>query len=220
MPDPYVPALAGFALTVEEQAAVDAAMATADPWDWKPGDNATKALIKSAKAKILAYHLLRHDGNCCYCRINLHNAGPFMTDREHVLPKSHATFKPFSYTMWNLAAACKRCNLQFKGRDHTFVVNATDVATFQSSDNYLFVHPNFDRWYDHLDRVSAQANGRNLVNYSLTDGSAKAVYTYEFFDLNGLEVDTFDEGQIGESKDDGSPMAAAIRKLARDYGQA
>lgn len=219
MPDPYLPALEAFALSAEEQAAVDAAMETADPWDWAPADNATKAAIASAKARILTYHFDRHGGNCCYCRTNLHGAGPFMTDREHILPKGQALFKPLSYTIWNLAAACKRCNMQFKGRGHAFVVDAADPATFQSSDNYRFVHPNFDFWDDHLGRYTAQAGTKNLVIYARVAGSAKGDYTYEFFALHRLQVDSFDEGQglAVEGKD--SALAAAVRQLAEEHGQ-
>ena len=163
MADPYQPALESFALTENENSAIAGALETDDPWAWKSEDEATRAALKSAKSKILAFHLERHNGHCCYCRVNLAGAGPFMTDREHILPKGQNIFKPYSYTMWNLAAACKRCNMQFKGVRDDFVIDKEDPAALQVSENYKLIHPNFDLYEAHLIRHSAQAGTKSIV---------------------------------------------------------
>jgi len=218
MPDPYIPTLDAFTLHDDEAAAIAAALETDDPWGWKPEDEATAETLKGVKRKILAYHLERHGECCCYCRTYLHGAGPFMTDREHVLPKGKAIFKPYSFTMWNLAGSCKRCNLQFKRSGDGFVIDKADEGQFQSSGNYRFVHPNFDRWEDHLTRVSAQANMKNIVMFVRAAGSPKAEYTYDFFGLHNLQVDSFDEAQGLETPQE-SELAALVRKLADDFDQ-
>lgn len=218
MTDAYLPALDAFVFAAEESAVVAEAMKSASPWDFEPVTDAEKVALKSAKNKILAYHLLRHGGNCCYCRTNLNGAGPYMTDREHVLPKGRPAYKPYSFTLWNLAAACKRCNMQFKKSGDSFVVDKDDPTKFESSDNYRFVHPNFDRWNDHLKRFAVQDGEMNLVKF-VRKQSDKAAFTHQFFDFGGLEVDTFDQAQGLAILGEDSPAAAALRDLITAYRQ-
>ncbi|MDC9813455.1 MULTISPECIES: HNH endonuclease [Rhizobium] len=219
MVDRYVPALADFALDEEEAKAVEKALETEKPWDWVPEDEGERLALKRAKNKILACHLQRHGGNCCYCRTNLNGAGPYMTDREHVLPKGKPVYKPFSYAMWNLAAACKRCNMQFKRKGDAFVVDADDPAKFQDSENYRFIHPNFDAYGEHLIRVTAQVDTKNIVMFIKTVGSEKAVYTHGFFGLDELQVDSFDQAQGLVAENAETDLAARVRTLAKQFGQ-
>jgi len=218
MIDKYLPPLNAFSLTPAEDDVIAEAMKSASPWDFKPPTKAEALALKNAKDKILAYHLARHDGNCCYCRSNLNGAGPYMTDREHILPKGQAVFKLLSFTMWNLAASCKRCNLQFKKSDDSFVLDKQDPAKFILSDNYLFIHPNFDLWEDHLCRLAVQVNTENIVLYARA-ASAKAQFTYDFFDLTGLEIDSFDRAQGLSTIAQASGAVAALRQIAATFGQ-
>ncbi len=218
MPDPYLPPLAEFAFDPGEIAVIDLALASNKPWDFVPADDADIALLKSAKAKILNLHLQRHGWTCCYCRANLQGAGPFMTDREHILPKGKAAYKLLSYTLWNLAAACKRCNLQFKRSGDGFVINGSDPTALENSDNYRFVHPNFDFWDDHLTRLAVQVNAKNLVKI-LSKGSAKAAYAHDFFNLQEFEIDSFDAAQGLENESEESAAIIELRKLAEIFGQ-
>lgn len=219
MVDRYLPALDDFALNEVEAKAVEKALKTAKPWDWKPEDEGERLALKRAKDRILAYHLQRHGGNCCYCRTNLNGAGPYMTDREHVLPKGKPVYKPFSYAMWNLAAACKRCNMQFKRKGDAFVVDADDPEKFQDSENYRFVHPNFDAYSEHLIRMTAQVDTKNIVMFIKTVGSEKAVYTHEFFGLDELQIDSFDQAQGSSAEKVETDLAAKVRSLAKQFGQ-
>lgn len=219
MADPYLPALEDFELNADETAAVAKALEDDKPWDWKPDDQKVLQSLKSAKDKILAYHLSRHGGNCCYCRLNLNGAGPYMTDREHILPKGKEVYKPFSYSIWNLAAACKRCNMQFKRSGDAFVVDPDDSTRFQDSENYRFVHPNFDAYGKHLIRLQAQADTKNIVIFVKTPGSEKATYTHDFFALHELEVDSFDKAQGLEEENLETELAAKVRALAKEFDQ-
>jgi hypothetical protein len=219
MVDRYVPALVDFVLDEEETNAVQKALETDKPWDWVSEDVGEQLALKRAKDRILAYHLQRHGGNCCYCRTNLNGAGPYMTDREHVLPKGKPVYKPFSYAMWNLAAACKRCNMQFKRSGDTFVVDADDPAKFQDSENYRFIHPNFDEYGEHLIRFTAQVDTKNIVIFTKAAGSEKAVYTHGFFGLDELQVDSFDKAQGLVTETIETDLAAQVRSLAKQFGQ-
>lgn len=219
MADPYLPALEDFELNADEIAAVANALQNDKPWDWKPEDQHELQALKSAKDKILAYHLSRHGGNCCYCRLNLNGAGPYMTDREHVLPKSKPVYKPFSYSMWNLAASCKRCNMQFKRSGDAFVVNPDDPTKFQDRENYRFVHPNFDAYGEHLMRLQAQADTKNIVIFVKMSGSEKATYTHDFFALHELQVDSFDQAQGLETENLETELAIRVRALAKEFDQ-
>lgn len=219
MVDRYLPALDDFALEDEEAIVVEKALRRAKPWDWVPDDEGEQLALRRAKDRILAYHLRRHGGNCCYCRTNLNGAGPYMTDREHVLPKGKPVYKPFSYAMWNLAAACKRCNMQFKRKGDAFVVDTDDPAKFQNSENYRFIHPNFDAYGEHLIRVTAQVDVKNIVKYMKVGLSDKADYTREFFGLDQLQIDSFDQAQglVEEAAD--TDLALQVRTLAKQFGQ-
>jgi len=219
MADPYLPALEDFELNADETAAVAKALEDDKPWDWKPEDQKELQALKSAKDKVLAYHLSRHGGNCCYCRLNLNGAGPYMTDREHILPKGKPVYKPFSYSIWNLAAACKRCNMQFKRSGDDFVVDPDDSTKFQDSENYRFIHPNFDAYGKHLIRLQAQADTNNIVIFVKTPGSEKATYTHDFFALHELQVDSFDKAQGLEEENLETELAAKVRALAKEFDQ-
>ena len=219
MVDRYVPALADFQLNAAETAVIEKALQTEKPWDWISDDGNERLAMKNAKDKILSYHLQRHGGTCCYCRLNLNGVGPFMTDREHILPKGKPAYRPFSYAMWNLAAACKRCNMQFKRRGDAFVVNPDDPARFQDGANYRFIHPNFDAYSEHLTRISAQVDTRNLVMFIRATGSEKANYTHEFFALHELQVETFDLAQGATINPPETEGGDAVRALAKHFNQ-
>lgn len=219
MPDAYLPTLDTFVLDANEVAAIAVALGEPDPWNYASTDGAEAAALKSAKTKILDFHLLRHNWQCCYCRTNLHNAGPFMTDREHILPKGQAGFKPYSYEMWNLAAACKRCNMQFKGQSDAFVVDKTDAAKFQDGANYLFVHPNFDCWEHHLDRIEVATGGKRVVGFKFVSNDPKAHYTFSFFKLEELMMNTFDKQQQAPTQAQTTELGREVLELAERHNQ-
>jgi hypothetical protein len=218
MGDRYLPALDAFMLDENEQTAIAEALATIDPWGWEPGGAKQQAIV-AAKVKIRDYHMARHNSRCCYCRVNLHGAGHFMTDREHLLPKSVPEFRPLSYTMWNLGIACKRCNMEYKKSKTDFVVDLGNAAALEDSDNYRFIHPNFDLYREHLERSAVEAQDSVIVKYTVTPGSEKGAYTYAYFNLRGLEVGSFDKAQGVEMLVDLGEGALEARALADQYGQ-
>ncbi len=161
----------------EEKLAIDEAMDQDDPWGYNADDPLVVEALKKAKNKILEYQLERHSYHCCYCRKSLRGEGHFITDREHILPKGKAIFKPYSFIIWNLAAACKRCNMRFKGQKTEFLNNSSDVTKFQLSDNYRFVHPNFDRFEDHLISRSKQYGTAHVIAFVVEDTPKAIILT-------------------------------------------
>jgi hypothetical protein len=201
MADRYVPELDSFEWSEDERNAVNAALAHDDPWDDDAAElREVQEQLRSVKRRIQDFHLKRQGSTCCYCRTNLLGGGPFMTDREHVLPKSR--FRSLTYTISNLSVSCKRCNLQFKKNRIDFVVDHESVeAKHDQSDQYLFAHPNFDYLDELIERLSTQVNRKVAVTYKVSN-QLKAHFTYEYFNLKELEIDSFQESQGGRSLDE------------------
>lgn len=216
MSDPYMPALATFAFTDAEKDVIAAALATSSPWDWDPGDDRGDTL-KSVKKKIHDLHMARHGDRCCYCRKNLKGGGHFVIDREHVLPKSKATYKPLAYEIWNLGISCKRCNMQYKKDKTDFVINPNNAADLRAGVNYRLIHPNFDLYKAHIKISVMQDDDITVVKYTKIPGSEKGEYTYNYFNLRELEVGSFDEAQGIASLEDLEEGGLEARALANDY---
>lgn len=217
MSDPYNPTLDSIVFTVDEKEAIAAALLTSKPWDWAPG-GAQGSAIASVKAKIRDIHMARHHGHCCYCRKNLNGGGPFVIDREHVLPKSKAAFKMFAYEMWNLGIACKRCNMQYKKNKVDFIVDKVNKITILQSSNYRFIHPNFDSYKEHIVISSVQYDNTTVVKYTKR-GTAKGDYTYEYFNLKGLEIGSYDIAQGAKQFENLGAGASEAKALAATYQQ-
>lgn len=207
MPDAYQPALDQLQLSDEEIAAIEIALQHDDPWDHEDDVLADIRLhLVSAKDKLIAHHMERHNSTCCYCRSILHGGGRFVRDREHILPKGK--YGALSYDKTNLAASCKRCNMEYKGEKVTFVVNPDTIeADHTNPDRYLLIHPNFDRYENHILKTSRQVGMKFAVAYSIRPNDPKAKFTFDFFGLATLEKESFDEAQglLWPSDPEGQP---------------
>jgi hypothetical protein len=217
MSDPYTPTLDSLAFTDAEKAAIAAALQTPNPWSWKPG-GAEEAAIVSVKAKVRDLHMERHGDRCCYCRRNLHGGGHFVVDREHVLPKSHAAYRPLAFEIWNLGIACKRCNMQYKKDKIDFVVDPASPAALRTSANYRLIHPNYDLYKEHIGISMQQNDDITLVKYTKR-GTDKGAYTYEYFNLKELEVGSFDAAQGAAPSEDFGEGALEARSLLAEHQQ-
>lgn len=150
--------------------------------------------LKGLRARIKNHHLAIQDEQCCYCKRNLTGEFPLVVDVEHILPKR--TFPELMFDIANLSVACKRCNMNIKGQKVDFVVDLTSVKSNHRHPHlYQFIHPNFDDYFAHLGRIECHVNGRKMVKYVVTEGSAKGKYTYHYFRLSELEIDSFDKAQ-------------------------
>lgn len=178
---------------------------------------------------------------CCYCMRSLHDEFNLVIDIEHILPK-HAYVK-FMFTLDNLAASCKRCNMKMKGRKVDFInscFNADSNPFF--SENYKFIHPNSDVFKNHIRYEHHQVDTDIMVTYSVKNNSSKGHFSMEFFQLERLARNSFDRAQgltfededyfegnpdndDDDDDDDGTPssyvenIACSIEKLALQHGQ-
>lgn len=194
MSDPLHPPLADFVFTAVEAAAVALALSTDKPWEHEHEDlTAVKKTLTELKNRIRTFHMLRQGSKCCYCRMNLHGGGSFIVDREHIVPKDK--YKDLAYEISNLSVACKRCNMQFKKADTAFLVDRNTILRHHTSaDQYLFIHPNFEKYSLFIQRLSVEDENHTFVKYNKT-GHPKAEFTYNYFDLRSLETNSFDEAQ-------------------------
>lgn len=137
------------------------------------------------KEKIVSY-LRDQINSCCYCQTSMHGWHNISKDPEHILPKRH--FPKFIFALPNLSVACKRCNMQIKNQDYAFFSEGLGCVTPFNSSFYSIVHPNLDNYFDHIEIYSEVANGTLVTIYFPIEGSAKGKATYEYFQLEKLEV--------------------------------
>jgi hypothetical protein len=170
-----------------EEEQLKARLSVVGGWD---NDEATPL-----KAKIKPFLLTRTDHCCCYCRLSMHQWHGLTIDIEHVLPKGNGKFPQFTFEIRNLSVSCKRCNMGIKGSDTSFYVGAADEADPFRSEHYRFIHPNLDVANDHLELIVFQHNTKRMVKYRVVNTSLKGSETYEYFELQKVELNSFDEAQ-------------------------
>ena len=147
------------------------------------------------KAKMKPYLLRKTSDCCCYCRRSMHQWHGLTIDIEHVLPKAKGKYPQFMFDLRNLSVACKRCNMGIKRQDIGFYLGGGGEADPFQSQYYELIHPNADNIDDHLEFVSLQHNNKLMIKYKVVNGSRKGGYSYAYFKLEKLEVNSFDEAQ-------------------------
>lgn len=158
---------------------------------------------------------------CCYCRKNFVGEFNMVLDIEHVLPQGNPLFKKFMFNLLNLSVACKRCNMNIKKDDISFISDFASLAIDPFlSKNYKLIHPNIDEYYFHMNYEVSIRNLETMIKYSINNDSEKGRFTYGYFKLNELEVDSFNKSQgapgrteISESID--QDIAMEIEQLLR-----
>ncbi|HTM81959.1 HNH endonuclease [Asticcacaulis sp.] len=194
MSDPLKPPLNSLTFSIEECAAITAALASKKPWDHtKQGCKIVEGHLISVKGKLKAFHLQRQKNDCAYCKNSLAGRDGVSIDREHILPKSK--FKEKAYDVFNISIACKRCNMDIKRERWNFLINPSIGPHLEDTGNYLIIHPNFDNWYKHLWIEAVRSGESRIVKYLVNPNSKKGSYTYTFFKLRDLEEDSFDDAQ-------------------------
>lgn len=174
------------ALTDEEKALI-AELSVAGGWD--------NVVAKPLKKRIKTYLLAKTSHCCCYCRRSLHHWHGLTIDPEHVLPKGNGKFPQFTFELKNLSISCKRCNMGIKRDDTSFYIGTLNEADPFKSEHYEFIHPNLDVANDHLEILTVQYNEKLMIKYEVVGASKKGRYAYEYFELQKLELNSFDEAQ-------------------------
>ncbi|WP_156441874.1 HNH endonuclease [Burkholderia sp. MSMB1078WGS] len=174
---------------LDDQAAINQAYREVKPWDAK--------CVIDLKRRIYAYHSKLQNYMCCYCQRDQYGEFKMVIDVEHILPKEK--YRSNIFDVWNLSVSCKRCNMKIKGQRTDFLRDPSfKEIEKQESVGYYFVHPNFDAGKFHLERRAVQLGAKRLVKYVVAPGSEKGKYTYEYFRLRDLEIDSFDAAQSSD----------------------
>lgn len=193
-----------FVFTEEEKLIIEAALATNKPWNYEPAED--------IKKKIHRFHFHLTEKTCCYCQKNMHGEFKMVIDPEHILPSS--VYKELSYTIWNLSVACKRCNMLIKKARTDFLNN--EIEDQKNSAHYFFIHPNIDKYEDHLELEAFQRGKRRIFKY-LINSQDKGKYTYEYFELSEIELNNYNKYQGIDTAPINSPVVMEVQKLAKTY---
>jgi uncharacterized protein (TIGR02646 family) len=151
-------------------------------------------LLKDFKRKIKTYNRYKQNEQCCYCRKNFAGEFNMVIDIEHILPKKH--FGHLMFATYNLSISCKRCNMNIKKEDISFLTNTVAVNANPTDTNlYKIIHPNFDDYFAHLNYLTETINDKKIIKYTVLANSSKGQFTYGYFQLNELEIDSFNKAQ-------------------------
>ena len=158
------------------------------------GDIWNNDLLKEVKQKIKSYYRILQGEQCCYCRRSTRGEFRMVIDIEHVLPKKR--FNIHMFNLKNLGVSCKRCNMRIKGEDISFFTgNLDNPDTHFNSSYYNFIHPNIDHYFAHIEYMVHIVNEKMMIKYNVLNNNAKGNFTYNYFKLSELEVDSFNQAQ-------------------------
>lgn len=165
--------------------------------------------LERLKTKIKDHYILNNTSKCCYCSRLFHGEFRMVIDIEHILPQAHFTSERFS--IQNLNVACKRCNMGIKKDDRTFIHTSLTIRDFYNSVHYKFIHPNLDVYTNHL-LLKTIRIGDSIFNKYIIKNQEKGLFTYEYFELKKLEIDTINKLQgIEETKNLSLKIKGALR---------
>lgn len=151
-------------------------------------------LLVVVKRKIKNHNRYLQSQQCCYCRRSLADEFNLVIDIEHVLPKGD--YSEFMFDLFNLSVSCKRCNMEIKKDDVSFISDINAVrANPKDSDLYKLIHPNLDNFFAHISYHVAIANTKNIVKYQIINDSPKGDYTYNYFELDKIENEALNQAQ-------------------------
>lgn len=150
-------------------------------------------ILAQAKRKIKLHHMNVTGQQCCYCRRDTTDEFLMVIDIEHVLPKS--IFPELMFELFNLSVSCKRCNMRIKGDKTDFLLDQQSVQMYlQDGQQYYFIHPNADNYFDHISYVVNILDNKKSIKY-VVKNEGKGRYTYKYFELEKLEVETLNKAQ-------------------------
>ncbi len=158
------------------------------------GDVWKNKLLDSIKRRIKTHYRTNGCEQCCYCKRDFQDEFNMVIDIEHILPKGNALFQEYMFDIENMNISCKRCNMSIKNDRIDFIVDIAKIKPlYKDASKYYFIHPNFDNYFEHIDYEVTIRNNKKLIKYiRKTD---KGNYTYNYFRLEKIEVDTFNDVQ-------------------------
>lgn len=151
-------------------------------------------LLNDFKRKIKIYNRYKQNEQCCYCRKNFKGEFNMVIDIEHILPKNQ--YKHLMFATYNLSISCKRCNMNIKKEDISFLTDIVSVNANPTDSNlYKIIHPNFDNYFTHLEYHTQTINDKKIIKYKIVADSSKGQFTYNYFQLTELEIDSINKAQ-------------------------
>lgn len=160
------------------------------------GDIWNNPLVSDFKRRVKEYYRNLGNEQCCYCKKNFQGEFNMVIDIEHILPKGKPEFRELMFVLTNLNVACKRCNMNIKSTKTDFLHSINTAANnHEDSNQYKFIHPNSDVYFDHLEVFQRIENDKKLIKYRVVADSSKGNYTYKYFRLNELEIDSINQAQ-------------------------
>ncbi|SIT04085.1 hypothetical protein SAMN05421786_104250 [Chryseobacterium ureilyticum] len=158
------------------------------------GDIWNNKILTPLKRKIKDYYRKKGKEQCCYCKRDFENEFNMIIDIEHILPKSHLLFKDYMFEIKNLNISCKRCNMNIKKDRTDFIVDISTIKPdYHISNKYHFIHPNFDSYFEHISYNIHIIDDKKLIKYITK--TEKGNYTYKYFLLDKIEIDTLSTAQ-------------------------
>lgn len=150
--------------------------------------------LDNLKSRLKEHFKIKQKNVCCYCSRNIYGEFNMVLDIEHILPKHKYT--NYMFSIENLALSCKRCNMNIKGKKTDFLVDSFSECTAPfEKENYLFIHPNSDVFKDHLQYIHKQHDDEIIVFYRVKNESKKGFFSYNYFKLEMLEINSFNKAQ-------------------------
>lgn len=166
--------------------------------------------IKICKDRFKDVFINIDGARCCYCARLFNGEFKMVVDIEHILPKG--TYPSLIFNVSNLSLACKRCNMKIKGTSTDFIKNhVLSVDNYFRSESYKFIHPNIDSYFDHLGLRRVECDGRSYIKY-IPKNESKGKYTYSYFNLKEIEIDTFNYAQ---GSDQSSKLSLKFKGLIK-----
>jgi 5-methylcytosine-specific restriction endonuclease McrA len=102
--------------------------------------------LSKVKKLIKDHYLKAQDYRCCYCKQRIVVAHNGAWDTDHIIPKD--THAAFLFEPRNLCVSCKDCNLI---KLNKVVLKNQGRKRFPASPkDYIFVHPHFHKYTDHI----------------------------------------------------------------------
>lgn len=181
-------------------------------WDHK--------LLVDFKRKVKDYNRHLQSEQCCYCRRSLADEFNMVIDIEHVLPKGQ--YAHLMFELFNLSVSCKRCNMEIKGEDVSFISDINESKNnAQDKSLYKLIHPNFDDYFQHISFFVKTINAKSVVKYKVIGNSEKGDFTYKYFQLSDIERETLNQAQgikVAEKLSEKVPQTIAkeIQQLLKD----
>ncbi|MES1181990.1 MAG: HNH endonuclease [Flavobacterium sp.] len=149
------------------------------------------------KQKIKDDFIFDDTSQCCYCARLFKGEFRMVIDIEHILPQS--IFSTERFAIANLNVACKRCNMEIKKADTSFILSIPNMGiNYYQSQHYKIIHPNLDTYTTHIVLKTVRNGNAIFIKYVKKDDQ-KGKYTYDYFKLNELELDTINKAQGGKA---------------------